>query len=80
MASQTQPTTTGASIPAPSVAIPMPGVALPPLDPVLGALYLGSTIAAILYGVICLQMFLYATSPRTKMDSRWFKSYVVFIF
>ncbi|THU91795.1 hypothetical protein K435DRAFT_780522, partial [Dendrothele bispora CBS 962.96] len=77
--SQTQPTTTGASTPAPSVAVPMPGVALPPLDPILGALYLGSTIAAILYGIICLQMFLYTTSPRTKMDSRWFKSYVVFI-
>ncbi|KAK0204513.1 hypothetical protein DFS33DRAFT_1320824 [Desarmillaria ectypa] len=44
-------------------------IALPAFDNTLGALYIGSSISTVLYGVICVQTFLYITSNRTRFDS-----------
>ncbi|KAF4583535.1 hypothetical protein EYR38_002287 [Pleurotus pulmonarius] len=54
---------------APNGPVPVPGVPLPAFDNTLGALYIGSTLSMLLYGIICLQMFIYITSTRTKKDS-----------
>ncbi|KAJ6487649.1 hypothetical protein C8R45DRAFT_993945 [Mycena sanguinolenta] len=53
-----------ASTAGPSV-VPM----LPSFDNTLGALYIGSTLSTLLYGVICVQTFLYLTSRHAKVDS-----------
>ncbi|KAK0435670.1 hypothetical protein EV421DRAFT_1986209 [Armillaria borealis] len=51
---------------------------LPAFDNSLGALYIGSSLATVLYGVICVQTFLYITSNRTRFDS-WAMKLLVFI-
>ncbi|PBK58371.1 hypothetical protein ARMSODRAFT_967800 [Armillaria solidipes] len=51
---------------------------LPAFDNSLGALYIGSSLATVLYGVICVQTFLYVTSNRTRFDS-WAMKLLVFI-
>ncbi|KAK0470107.1 uncharacterized protein EV420DRAFT_1634532 [Desarmillaria tabescens] len=55
-------------------------IALPAFDNTLGALYIGSIIATALYGVICLQTFLYITSNRTRSDSWRMKLLVSVLF
>ncbi|KAL4261632.1 DUF6534 domain-containing protein [Pleurotus pulmonarius] len=62
---------------APNGPVPVPGVPLPAFDNTLGALYIGSTLSMLLYGIICLQMFIYITSTRTKKDSRWTKLFIL---
>ncbi|KAJ7223254.1 hypothetical protein GGX14DRAFT_427232 [Mycena pura] len=42
---------------------------LPSFDNTLGALYIGSTLSTLLYGVTCVQTFLYLTSRHAKVDS-----------
>ncbi|KAF7366399.1 hypothetical protein MSAN_00896600 [Mycena sanguinolenta] len=42
---------------------------LPSFDNTLGALYIGLTLSTVLYGVICVQTFLYLTSRHAKVDS-----------
>ncbi|KAK0193496.1 hypothetical protein F5146DRAFT_1030887 [Armillaria mellea] len=44
-------------------------IKLPAFDNSLGALYIGSSLATVLYGVICVQTFLYVTSNRARFDS-----------
>ncbi|KAK0218370.1 hypothetical protein EDD85DRAFT_961642 [Armillaria nabsnona] len=51
---------------------------LPALDNSLGALYIGSSLPTVLYGVICVQTFLHVTSNRTRYDS-WAMKLLVFI-
>ncbi|KAK0495173.1 hypothetical protein EDD18DRAFT_264850 [Armillaria luteobubalina] len=41
---------------------------LPAFDNTLGVLYIGSSLATALYGIICVQTFLYITSNRTRSD------------
>ncbi|KAK0213951.1 hypothetical protein IW262DRAFT_1300734 [Armillaria fumosa] len=53
-------------------------IKLPAFDNSLGALYIGSSLATVLYGVICVQTFLYITSNRTRFDS-WAMKLLVFI-
>ncbi|KAK0480376.1 hypothetical protein IW261DRAFT_1623911 [Armillaria novae-zelandiae] len=53
-------------------------IKLPTFDNSLGALYIGSSLATVLYGVICVQTFLYITSNRTRFDS-WAMKLLVFI-
>ncbi|KAK0434368.1 hypothetical protein EV421DRAFT_1840952 [Armillaria borealis] len=47
-------------------------------DNTLGVLYIGSSLATALYGVICVQTFLYITSNRTRSDG-WPMKLLVFI-
>ncbi|KAJ3832189.1 hypothetical protein F5878DRAFT_635458 [Lentinula raphanica] len=47
----------------------MASLMLPTFDGTLGCLFIGSSLAAILYGVTCVQTFIYVTSDRTKHDS-----------
>jgi hypothetical protein len=58
----------------------MSGVKIPAFDNTLGALFIGSSIATILYGIICLQTFLYITSARGQEDSWWLKTLVYLLF
>ncbi|PBL04031.1 hypothetical protein ARMGADRAFT_1056980 [Armillaria gallica] len=51
---------------------------LPAFDNTLGALYVGSNLATALYGVICVQTFLYITSNRSRSDG-WPMKLLVFI-
>ncbi|PBL04002.1 hypothetical protein ARMGADRAFT_1157990 [Armillaria gallica] len=51
---------------------------LPAFDNTLGVLYVGSSLATALYGVICVQTFLYITSNRTRSDG-WPMKLLVFI-
>ncbi|KAK0495172.1 hypothetical protein EDD18DRAFT_1332565, partial [Armillaria luteobubalina] len=53
-------------------------IELPAFDNSLGALYIGSSLSTVLYGVICVQTFLYMTSNRTRFDS-WAMKLLVFI-
>ncbi|PBL04001.1 hypothetical protein ARMGADRAFT_1157989 [Armillaria gallica] len=53
-------------------------IELPAVDNTLGALYIGSSLATVLYGVICVQTFLYITSNRARYDS-WAMKLLVFI-
>jgi len=57
-----------------------PGVQIPAFDNTLGALFIGSNIATILYGVICLQTFIYVTSARSQEDRWWLKGLVYLLF
>ncbi|KAK0218375.1 hypothetical protein EDD85DRAFT_990548 [Armillaria nabsnona] len=41
---------------------------LPAFDNTLGVLYIGSSLATALYGIICVQTFLYIISNRTRSD------------
>ncbi|SJK99753.1 uncharacterized protein ARMOST_03064 [Armillaria ostoyae] len=52
--------------------------ALPAFDNTLGVLYIGSSLATALYGVICVQTFLYIISNRTRSDG-WPMKLLVFI-
>jgi len=54
-------------------------MSLPSFDNTLGALFIGSNVATILYGVICLQTFLYITAARSHEDKWWLRS-LVFLF
>lgn len=56
------------------------GVKIPTFDKTLGALFIGSNIATILYGVICLQTFIYITTPRSQSDKLWLKTLVYLLF
>ncbi|KAF9559043.1 hypothetical protein CPC08DRAFT_819002 [Agrocybe pediades] len=50
---------------------------LPKFDSTLGALYIGSSVVAtILYGVSCLQLFLYTTGSRSAGDKLWLQAFV----
>ncbi|PBL04016.1 hypothetical protein ARMGADRAFT_1056978 [Armillaria gallica] len=53
-------------------------IELPAVDNTLGALYIGSSLSTVLYGVICVQTFLYVTSNRAQYDS-WAMKLLVFI-
>jgi len=53
---------------------------IPAFDNTLGALYIGSNVATILYGVICLQTFIYITSTRGQNDKWWLKNLVYLLF
>ncbi|KAF9561265.1 hypothetical protein CPC08DRAFT_442737 [Agrocybe pediades] len=55
-----------------------PNVALPKFDTTLGALFVGSSTATILYGVSCLQLFIYVTGSRSSKDKRWLQALVWF--
>ncbi|KAF4612788.1 hypothetical protein D9613_011741 [Agrocybe pediades] len=66
-----------------SAASPLPpNFVFPKFDATLGALYVGSGAATILYGVSCLQLFIYATGPRSSRDKLWLRLFVwlTFIF
>ncbi|KAK0440425.1 uncharacterized protein EV420DRAFT_1752727 [Desarmillaria tabescens] len=52
---------------------------LPALDNTLGALYIGASLAMLLYGAICVQTFLYITSNRARSDRWWLKLLVLVI-
>ncbi|KIJ40796.1 hypothetical protein M422DRAFT_256219 [Sphaerobolus stellatus SS14] len=54
----------------------MPGVKIPSFDNTLGALFIGSSLTGILFGVGCLQMFLWMTGKRAESDRPWFKTFV----
>ncbi|KAK0218391.1 hypothetical protein EDD85DRAFT_1029311 [Armillaria nabsnona] len=53
-------------------------IELPAVDNTLGALYIGSSLATVLYGVICVQTFLYVTSNRARYDN-WAMKLLAFI-
>ncbi|KIJ42389.1 hypothetical protein M422DRAFT_254473 [Sphaerobolus stellatus SS14] len=53
----------------------IPGLKIPSFDNTLGALFIGSSLAGILYGVGCLQMFLWMTGKRAESDRPWFKTF-----
>ncbi|PBK71010.1 hypothetical protein ARMSODRAFT_1083924 [Armillaria solidipes] len=57
-------------------AVPALSTSLPALDNTLGALYIGTCLSTLLYGVICVQTFLYITSYRARSDRWWLKSFV----
>ncbi|KAK0470155.1 uncharacterized protein EV420DRAFT_1663341 [Desarmillaria tabescens] len=57
-------------------AVPALPIALPALDNTLGALYIGTCLSTLLYGVICVQTFLYITSSRARSDRWWLKTFV----
>ncbi|KAK6980688.1 hypothetical protein R3P38DRAFT_3117647 [Favolaschia claudopus] len=62
----------------------MPHLALPraslfPLDNLLGAWLLGVIFSAVLFGVTCLQIFLYFTKYGTR-DSAFLRIFVIFLF
>ncbi|KAK6988062.1 hypothetical protein R3P38DRAFT_3374307 [Favolaschia claudopus] len=62
----------------------MPHIALPrasliPLDNLLGAWLLGVIFSALLFGVTCLQIFLYFTKYGTR-DSVFLRIFVIFLF
>ncbi|KAJ8693434.1 hypothetical protein PTI98_008430 [Pleurotus ostreatus] len=59
--------------------IPVPGAAILAFDNTLGALFIGSSLATILYGILCLQIFIYITSYRTRQDSQWTRLSISFI-
>jgi len=58
----------------------MASLALPAFDGTLGALFTGTIISTVLYGVTCVQTFMYATSTRTKRDILPFKAFVYTLF
>jgi len=58
----------------------IPGLKIPSFDNTLGALFIGSSLAGILYGVGCLQMFLWMTGKRGESDRPWFKTFVFLLF
>ncbi|KAK0470169.1 uncharacterized protein EV420DRAFT_1634585 [Desarmillaria tabescens] len=59
-------------------AVPALPAPLPALDNTLGALYIGACLLTLLYGVICVQTFLYITSNRARSD-RWWLKLLVFV-
>ncbi|KAL4261245.1 DUF6534 domain-containing protein [Pleurotus pulmonarius] len=68
----------------PSAQGPIPGGAspfpkLPAMDNTLGAMFIGASLAMLLYGIICLQIFIYITSRRTQRDSRWTRLFIIFL-
>ncbi|KAF4564796.1 Condensin complex subunit [Pleurotus pulmonarius] len=67
----TDPAITSIPGAAPGGPVPVPGIPLPAFDNTLGALFIGAVLSMMLYGIICLQMFIYITSERTKKDSIW---------
>ncbi|KAF5358220.1 hypothetical protein D9756_001814 [Leucocoprinus leucothites] len=65
---------------APNGPVPVPGVAFPSFDGTLGALFVGSSLAMLLYGTICLQMFIYITGQRGRDDRSWLRFLIIFLF
>lgn len=65
---------------APNGPVPVPGVAFPSFDGTLGALFVGSSLAMLLYGTICLQMFIYITGQRGRDDRSWLRFLIIFVF
>ncbi|KAJ8693499.1 hypothetical protein PTI98_008487 [Pleurotus ostreatus] len=63
--------------PIPGGVIPFPK--MPAMDNTLGAMFIGASLAMLLYGIICLQIFIYITSRRTRRDSRWTRLFIVFL-
>ncbi|KAK0192357.1 hypothetical protein F5146DRAFT_1039488 [Armillaria mellea] len=57
-------------------AVPALPTSLPALDNTLGALYIGTCLSTLLYGVICVQTFIYITSYRARSDRWWLKAFV----
>ncbi|KAF7426071.1 hypothetical protein PC9H_008437 [Pleurotus ostreatus] len=76
----TDPAITSIPGAAPGGPVPVPGIPLPAFDNTLGALFIGAVLSMMLYGIVCLQMFIYVTSERTKKDSIWSRLLVLFIF
>ncbi|KAE9399748.1 hypothetical protein BT96DRAFT_1019310 [Gymnopus androsaceus JB14] len=66
MASTTTPTSTG--------------ITLPSFKNTLGALFIGSNFATALYGVTCVQTFLYLTSRRSQFDTWAMTGFVLVLF
>jgi len=52
----------------------------PTTDDTLGALFIGYSISSILYGITCVQVFMYVTSARRKTDSRSLHAFVFILF
>ncbi|KAJ3565271.1 hypothetical protein NP233_g7738 [Leucocoprinus birnbaumii] len=65
---------------APNGPVPVPGAELPAFDNTLGALFIGSSLAMLLYGTICLQTFIYITGQRGREDRCWLRTFVTFVF
>ncbi|KAK7006407.1 hypothetical protein R3P38DRAFT_1708232 [Favolaschia claudopus] len=59
--------------------IALPRASLFPLDNLLGAWLLGVIFSAVLFGVTCLQIFLYFTKYGTR-DSVFLRTFVIFLF
>ncbi|KAK6980740.1 hypothetical protein R3P38DRAFT_3117833 [Favolaschia claudopus] len=57
----------------------LPRASLIPLDNLLGAWLLGVIFSAVLFGVTCLQIFLYFTKYGTR-DSVFLRTFVIFLF
>ncbi|THU98709.1 hypothetical protein K435DRAFT_795529 [Dendrothele bispora CBS 962.96] len=49
-------------------------------DNTQGAQFIGFTVSTILYGIACLQMFIYFTAARTHSDKWWLKLLAVCLF
>ncbi|THU96906.1 hypothetical protein K435DRAFT_838832 [Dendrothele bispora CBS 962.96] len=49
-------------------------------DGTLGALYISMVVGAVVYGTVCLQLFIYLTAKRTKEDGWWLRSFAMFLF
>ncbi|KAE9399744.1 hypothetical protein BT96DRAFT_975707 [Gymnopus androsaceus JB14] len=56
------------------------GVVLPSFNNTLGAFFIGSSFATMLYGVTCVQTFLYLTSRRSQFDTWAMKCFVLVLF
>ncbi|KAE9395941.1 hypothetical protein BT96DRAFT_942068 [Gymnopus androsaceus JB14] len=56
------------------------GVVLPSFNNTLGALFIGSSFATMLYGVTCVQTFLYLTSRRSQSDTWLMTGFVLVLF
>ncbi|KAF5370347.1 hypothetical protein D9758_006941 [Tetrapyrgos nigripes] len=50
------------------------------VDSTDGAQFIGFTVSTVLYGIGCLQMFIYTTHTRTRRDKLWLKLLSVSIF
>lgn len=68
--------TTGSAMPTGSTAAP----ALPSFNNTLGALFIGSAVSTALYGVVCMQTFVYFTSRRAKVDNWFLRGLVSLVF
>ncbi|KAE9382985.1 hypothetical protein BT96DRAFT_1009774 [Gymnopus androsaceus JB14] len=55
------------------------GVALPSFNNTIGAFFIGSSFATVLYGVTCVQTFLYFTLRCSQSDTWAMKSFVLVV-
>ncbi|KAF8590026.1 hypothetical protein K439DRAFT_1657594 [Ramaria rubella] len=58
----------------------MSSLKIPTFDGTLGALFIGFNLTTALYGVTCVQMFIYVTSERGTKDRRSFRLFVYTLF